>query len=75
MEEKNQTEKNEEEKNKIKGKVKVKLSLCLINKHYAMKAYGEVDHTFLTSALAGGEWSASRPGRLNPGERTPVPIG
>jgi hypothetical protein len=29
-----------------------------------MKAYGGVDvyiHTFLTSALAGGEWSASRP--------------
>jgi hypothetical protein len=25
----------------------------------------------LTSALAGGEWSASRPGRLTPGERAP----
>jgi hypothetical protein len=24
---------------------------------------------FLTSALVGGEWSASRPGRFNPGER------
>jgi hypothetical protein len=37
---------------------KVKLSLCLI-KHYAMKAYGEVDvefQIFLTSVLAGSEW-------------------
>jgi hypothetical protein len=41
-------------------------------KHYAMKAYGGVDiwtQIFLTSALAGGEWSASRPGRFIPGER------
>jgi hypothetical protein len=32
-----------------------------------MKAYGGVDvwlHIFLTSVLAGGEWSASRPGRF-----------
>jgi hypothetical protein len=39
-----------------------------------MKAYGEVDvsiHIFLTSALAGGEWSASRPSRFTPGERAP----
>jgi hypothetical protein len=36
-----------------------------------MKAHGKVDvyiHTFLTSALAGGKWSASRPGRFTPGE-------
>jgi hypothetical protein len=26
---------------------------------------------FLTSALVGGEWSASRPGRFTPGERAP----
>jgi hypothetical protein len=35
-----------------------------------MKAYGEVDvqsHIFLTSALAGDERSASRPGRFTPG--------
>jgi hypothetical protein len=25
----------------------------------------------LTSTLVGGEWSASRPGRFTPGERTP----
>jgi hypothetical protein len=30
--------------------------------------------SFLTSALDGGEWSASRPGRFYPRERTPVPI-
>jgi hypothetical protein len=39
-----------------------------------MKAYREVDvltHIFLTSALVGGEWSASRPGRSTPGERVP----
>jgi hypothetical protein len=38
-----------------------------------MKAYGGVDvgiHIFLTSALAGGEWSAWRPGRFTPGEIT-----
>jgi hypothetical protein len=39
-----------------------------------MKAYGGVDvqtQVFLTSALLGGEWSASRPGRFAPGERSP----
>jgi hypothetical protein len=39
-----------------------------------MKAYEGVDiyiHVFLTSVLAGGEWSASRPCRFNPGEKTP----
>jgi hypothetical protein len=37
-----------------------------------MKAYGGVDvqiHIFLTSVVAGGEWSASRPGRCTSGER------
>jgi hypothetical protein len=39
-----------------------------------MKAYGGVDvwiHIFLTSAVAGGEWSASRSCRFTPGERSP----
>jgi hypothetical protein len=39
-----------------------------------MKAYGGVDvyiHIFLTSALAGGEWSASCPSHFTPGERAP----
>jgi hypothetical protein len=39
-----------------------------------MKAYGGVDvkvHIFLTLALGGGEWSASRPCRFTLGERAP----
>jgi hypothetical protein len=35
-----------------------------------MKAYGGVEiylHAFFTSALDGGEWSASRPGRFTAG--------
>jgi hypothetical protein len=39
-----------------------------------MKAYGGVVvkiHIFLTSALVGGEWSASRPGRFTYRERAP----
>jgi hypothetical protein len=39
-----------------------------------MKAYMGVDvqtHVFLTSALVGGEWSASRFGRFTPAERAP----
>jgi hypothetical protein len=39
-----------------------------------MKSYGGVDvwiHIFLTSAVTGGEWPASRPGRFTPGERAP----
>jgi hypothetical protein len=43
-----------------------------------MKKYGGVDveiHVFLTSALVGGEWSASRPGLISPGKELPLPIG
>jgi hypothetical protein len=41
-----------------------------------MNAYGGVDvHIFLTSALAGGEWSAHDPAALPPGKESPVPIG
>jgi hypothetical protein len=39
-----------------------------------MKACGGVDvsiHVFMTTALVGGEWSASRPGRFTTGERAP----
>jgi hypothetical protein len=39
-----------------------------------MKAYGGVDvqsHIFLTSTLAGGEWSATHAGRLTSRERAP----
>jgi hypothetical protein len=43
-------------------------------KQYAMKTYGRVHiqtQVFLTSALVGGEWSASHPGRFTPVERAP----
>jgi hypothetical protein len=39
-----------------------------------MEGHGGVDvyiHVFLASAVVGGEWSASRPGRFTPGERAP----
>jgi hypothetical protein len=39
-----------------------------------MMAYGGVDvqiHVFLTSAIVGGKWSASRPDRFTPRERAP----
>jgi hypothetical protein len=55
--------------------VKVKLSLCLLTKHHAMKAcwggwmYSST-HS-LASALDGGEWSFSRHGRFTPRERDP----
>jgi hypothetical protein len=42
-----------------------------------MKVYGGVDaeiHIFLISVLAGGEWSASRPGRFTLEERAPYPL-
>jgi hypothetical protein len=40
--------------------------------HNTIKTYGGLDiyiHIFLTTALAGGEWPASHPGRFTPGER------
>jgi hypothetical protein len=52
---------------------KVKLSLCLY-KYHAMKAYwgsGDIVPRILTSALHGGEWSASHSGRFTPRERAP----
>jgi hypothetical protein len=39
-----------------------------------MKEHTGVDvetHVFFTSALVGGEWSASHPGRFTPGKRAP----
>jgi hypothetical protein len=43
-----------------------------------MKTYGVVDvqiHVSLTSALVGGEWSASRRGSFTRGEKPPLSIG
>jgi hypothetical protein len=44
--------------------------MCLI-KHYAMKTWGcgGIAPPFLTSAVDGGEWSASHPCHLTAGER------
>jgi hypothetical protein len=53
--------------------VKAKLSLYL-TKHHVIKMYGRSGgnlHAFLTSALYGGEWSASRPSRFTFRERVP----
>jgi hypothetical protein len=65
---------------KVKIKVKVKLSLCFFSftKHHAMKAYWGVKvqlHIFLTSALDGGAWSASRPCCFTPGKEHLVRTG
>jgi hypothetical protein len=49
-----------------------KEDITAVNKN--MKTYGGVEiqlHAFLTLALYGGKWSASRPGRFTPGERVP----
>jgi hypothetical protein len=56
--------------------IKVKLSLCL-TKHHAVKSYwgsGIYLHT-LISEIDEDEWSASRPGRFNPGKEPTVSIG
>jgi hypothetical protein len=55
-----------------------KLSVCLTNKHYAMKMYEEVKvkiHVFLTLALVGGEWLASRPSCFTLRKEHPVSTG
>jgi hypothetical protein len=60
--------------NDLWQKVKVKLSLCFLTEHHAMKAYWGWRYNYthsLSSALDGGEWSASRPGRFTPRERAP----
>jgi hypothetical protein len=46
-------------------------------KQYAIKAYGEEDvtiHIFLTLALAGGKWSASRSAALALGKGSRYPL-
>jgi hypothetical protein len=42
-----------------------------------MQTYGKVEiqlHTFITSAVNGGEWLSSRPVNFTSEERTPVSI-
>jgi hypothetical protein len=48
--------------------------LLFLTEYHSMKAYWGVElefHAFLTSALAGGEWSASYPSRFTPRGRAP----
>jgi hypothetical protein len=53
---------------------KVKLSRYTPWRRLGERRYSS--YSFPTSALDGGEWSASRPGRaLPPGKGTPVPTG
>jgi hypothetical protein len=56
------------EEHKVK---KVKLSRYTPWRHIGRGGRRYSSYSFLTSALDGGEWSASRPGRALP----PVPIG
>jgi hypothetical protein len=54
-----------------KGKV---VPVLILIKHYATKTYGEWKYRstfFFTSAVFGGQLSASRPSRFTPGERAP----
>jgi hypothetical protein len=63
---------------KVKVKVKVKLSLCLsTTPRRRIGGIGVYIHAFfdLGTALDGGEWSASRPGRFIPRKELLVPIG
>jgi hypothetical protein len=46
------------------------LQLCSL-RHEDIRESGGIAPTFLTSALDGGEWSASRPCRFTPGEVAP----
>jgi hypothetical protein len=62
---------------RVKGKVKVKLSLCFNSapRHESVMEEWRYSSTHsLTLALDGGEWSASRPGRFIPGKEPLVPI-
>jgi hypothetical protein len=57
---------------------KVKLSLCLINyasRHEDVLGSGGIAPSFLTSAIDGGDWSASRPSRFPLAKHSSVPIG
>jgi len=58
--------------NKVKVKVKVKVKFSLFLRHEGVLGEWSYSSTHSsTSALDGGEWSASRPGRFTPRERAP----
>jgi hypothetical protein len=57
------------------AQLKQKLITCHTTRHGGTWGERHSSYSFLTSALYGGEWSASRPGRaLPPGKGHPVPI-
>jgi hypothetical protein len=58
-------------------KKRLRWSRVHIIKHYAMKTYRGVKvqlHTFLTSALVRGQWSALSPGRFSSGKEPRCPL-
>jgi hypothetical protein len=60
------------------SRVEVKLFLCFNRapRHEGVLREWRYSSTYsLNSALDGGEWSASRPGRFTPGKERLVPIG
>jgi hypothetical protein len=62
--------------NNNKVRIATKLSLRLINKasrHKDVLGSGGIAPAFLTSELEGGEWLASRPGRITLGESVRLP--
>jgi hypothetical protein len=50
--------------------LKVKIMSLRLTKHNAMKTYWENGGTSLTSALEGGDWSASRSDCFTPGKKS-----
>jgi len=63
---------------KVKVKVKVKAPLCFTEHQRHKGVLGEWKYSSthsLTSALDGGEWSASRSGRFTPRERARLTQG
>jgi hypothetical protein len=54
------------------GKKDKVVPLRSIEAHLSDRRYSS--YSFLTSALEGGEWSASRPGRALPPGKNPLPL-
>jgi hypothetical protein len=62
-------------KNDTKGRGKTVPVPNRAPRHGDIWRSGGIFHTFLTSALDGGEWSTSHPDCSNTGEEPSVPIG
>jgi hypothetical protein len=70
---------NREEREEYIGfKKRQRYNCSLLNqwpRHEDLLLNGGIAPSFLTSALYGGEWSASCSGRFNSGKGPPVPVG